>query len=85
MIFLRALWAKAWPYLAVIVAAFAAFFGIRQSGKAAARAEDAVKLNETAAKARKEARDVAQKVAALDDDGVDSRLDEWVRGDKNGR
>lgn len=73
------LWAKFWPYLALIGAAFAAFVGIRQSGKAAGKQEIRNEINEQQAQARKEARRVEDENAALDDDSVDSRLGKWLR------
>lgn len=83
MTILAAFWAKFWPYLALIGAAFAAFVGIRQSGKAAGKQEIRNEINESQAKARKEARRVEDENAALDGDGVDSRLkSDWLRNRK---
>lgn len=79
MILLRTLWARVWPYIAVVGAVLAGLFAVRQSGKSAARVEAAAKINEQATKAHKEQRDVENEVAALDDDSVDRRLDDWVR------
>jgi len=83
MTILAALWAKFWPYIAVAGAAFAAFVGIRQSGKAAGKQEIRNEINEQQAQARKEARRVEDENAALDDAGVDSRLkSDWLRNRK---
>lgn len=84
MIFLKALWGRIWPYIAGLVGIFAGLFYVRQSGKAAARVEDAARLNKQADKAQKEHRDVQNTVAAMDDAAVDRELDEWVRGPKGG-
>lgn len=67
--------AQFWPYLLGLAGLLAGYFAARQSGKAAARNE----INESQAKARKEARRVEDQNAALDDAGIDSRLDKWVR------
>ena len=79
---IQALWAKVWPYLAAIGAAFAAVLAIRQSGKAAGRQETRQEINEDQAKARKEARDVDAKIHAMDDDSIDAAMAKWVRGNK---
>ncbi|MCQ9615950.1 hypothetical protein L1889_03885, partial [Paenalcaligenes niemegkensis] len=60
----------------------AGLFYVRQSGKAAARTEDAAKTNRQAHRAQKEQRDVENEVAAVADSDLDSRLDEWVRKPK---
>lgn len=83
MIWLQALWGRVWPYIVGLAGVIAGLFFVRQSGKDAARAEDAVKINKQAEQARKEAQDVAQKVDAMDDDTVDRELDQWVRGPKS--
>lgn len=70
--------AQIWPYLLGAAALVAGWFAARQSGKAAVRNE----INESQAKARKEARRVEDQNAALDDAGVDSRLGKWVRNRK---
>lgn len=79
MAIITALWARIWPYIAVVGAALAGVLAVRHSGKSAARAEDAARAARDKAKTDKEVRDVAQKVSAMDDHTVDSRLDEWVR------
>lgn len=80
-----ALLAQFWPYILALVGAAAVALGLRQSGKSAARVEDAAKLNKQAEQAQKEHRDVQSTVAAMDDVAVDRELDEWVRGPKGGR
>ncbi|MFW7343543.1 hypothetical protein V0R37_18620 [Pollutimonas sp. H1-120] len=79
MILLKALWGRIWPYIAAVGVVLAGLLAVRQSGKSAARTEAAAKINEQAAQARKEQRDVENEIASLDDDAVDRRLDEWVR------
>lgn len=67
---------EALPYLAGLVALVGGFFFARQSGKQAAKNE----IAEEQAQARKEAQRVEREIDSLDADGVDSRLDKWVRG-----
>lgn len=82
MIYLKLLWVKCWPYVLLIAAAFAAFFGVRQSGKSAGRQEVRQEINEAEAKAREKAREVEDTNAALSDADVDQRLGKWVRNRK---
>lgn len=81
LIFFTALWRRIWPYVALVGAALAGLFAVRQSGKSAARTEDAARLNKQADAARQEARDVAQKIDAMDDRAVRDRANRWVRDD----
>lgn len=77
---LSVLWARVWPYIAIVAAALAAVFGIRQSGKSAARTEAAAAINKHAAKARKEAQHVHNETARMDDDAIARELkSDWVR------
>ena len=79
MIILQTLWAKVWPYVALIAAAFAAFLGIRQSGKAAGRAEVEQEQQKAAADDRRKAREVDQKIDAMGDDAIRRHAEQWVR------
>lgn len=71
--------AKIWPYLLAVAGLLAGSFALRQSGKSAGKQEIRNEINESQAKARKEARRVEDTNAAMSDDAVDSRLDRWVR------
>lgn len=82
MIWLQALWGRVWPYIVGVAGIIAGLFYVRQSGKSAARTEDAAKINKQAQAAHKEQRNVENEVAAMGDDAVDRRLDQWVRGPK---
>jgi len=79
MIFLQALWARVWPYIAALAALGAAVIGIRQSGKAAGRTEAKTDQLEADASARKKAREVDNKLDALDDDAIRNRARDWLR------
>ncbi len=64
------------------------FYRGRATGRQAERQERAEQINEQAAKARQEVRDVQDDVARKDDDAVADRLkSDWVRGSsvKGGR
>lgn len=79
-----AILSRVWGYLAAAAAVVAAvsiiFVRGRASGRAVERTEREAAIDEQAAKARKEARDVQNQVAAADDDGVADRLkSDWVR------
>lgn len=77
---INALLAQFWPYIAGVIAVLAAYFGVRQSGKSAALAEQAAQLNKQADAARKEASNVQDTVAKMGDDAVSSELKSgWVR------
>lgn len=71
----NALLAKFWPYLALIAAAFAAFFGIRQSGKAAGRAEIERKQTAQALEAIRKSNANREEVARMDDDAQLAEFD----------
>ena len=83
MIILKALWLKLWPYLALIAAAFAAFFGIRQSGKAQGRREVEQEQERAASENRRKTNEADSKLAQMDDDDVRRRLSEFVRDNDN--
>lgn len=75
----NALLAKFWPYLALIAAAFAAFFGIRQSGKAAGKQEAKAEQTKADIKGMNDARDARDEIDALDDDSVRDRARQRLR------
>jgi len=61
------------------------FYRGRATGRQAERQELAVQINEQAAKARQEVRNVENDVARMDDDAVSDRLKSgWVRGPGQG-
>ncbi len=78
------LWlSRAWGYIAAGVAVVLGLLAIRQSGKDAARTEDAAKINREAQKAREKAREVDEEINQLDDAAVRDRASQWVRGTKS--
>lgn len=81
MIFLTALWARIWPYIAVVGGVLAGLFAVRQSGKSAARLEDAAKLNKQAAQAQQEAKNVDNKIDSMGDAAIRASASKWVRDD----
>lgn len=76
---LSAILGQFWPYIAGGIAVLAAYFGVRQSGKSAALAEQAAQLNRQADAARKEAQNVADQVDSMGDAAVRSDAAKWVR------
>lgn len=76
---INALWARFWPYVAVVAAAFAAFFGIRQSGKSAGRAEVQRKQEQAASESRRKINETDTKLAEMDNDDVRRDLAKWVQ------
>nr|WP_313036582.1 hypothetical protein [Achromobacter ruhlandii] len=61
------------------------FYRGRATGRHAERQERAEQINEQAAKARQEVRNVEDEVARMDDDAVSDRLkSDWVRGPGRG-
>lgn len=80
MAIIAALWAKVWPYIAIVGVALAGLFAIRESGKAAGRADLENDMNKRADVARKDARNVADKVDAMGNDVIADKLkSDWVR------
>ncbi|MCI1838469.1 MAG: hypothetical protein LKI62_17455 [Achromobacter ruhlandii] len=70
--------------MAAVLAGLAAIAGVywrgRAMGRARERSDNAARLQERADQARREARDVQEKVARSDDDAVADRLKSgWVR------
>jgi hypothetical protein len=78
---LKALWSKAWGYALLAGALVAGLIALRESGKAAGRADLEQEMNKRAADARKEARHVADTVDSMGDDPIADKLkSDWVRG-----
>lgn len=72
---INALWLRIWPYIAVAGAAFAALVGIRQSGKAAGRAEIERKQTAQALEAIRKSNANREEVAQMDDDAQLAEFD----------
>lgn len=81
MIFLRALWGRVWPYIAGTAGLIAGLFYVRQSGKAAGRAEIKQEQATAAAEQRRKASEADTKLAQSDDADIRRRLGDWVRDD----
>lgn len=86
MIWIQALWLRIWPYIAAIGAAFAAVFAIRQSGKAAGKAEVTQKQTEEALDAMRKSNANREEVARMDDDAQLAEFDRlWAARRKKER
>lgn len=68
MIWLKSLLGRVWPYIAAVGAAFAAVVAIRQSGKAAGKAEVTRQQTEEALDAIRRSNANREEVARMDDD-----------------
>ena len=80
---------RIWGYAVTAAAAVAAVVLIYLHGRSAGRADERQerndRINEQAAKARQEVRNVEDEVARVDDDAVSDRLkSDWVRGPGKG-
>lgn len=78
---------KGWLLLAglALAALASVFYRGRATGRQAERQERQDQINEQAAKARQEARNVQEDVARKDDDGVAAELkSRWLRGSGQG-
>ncbi|CUR74515.1 hypothetical protein [Achromobacter xylosoxidans] len=80
---------RIWGYVVAAAAAVAAVVLVYLRGRSAGRADErqdrAEQINEQAAKARKEVRNVQDEVARMGDDAVSDRLKSgWVRGTGQG-
>ncbi|WP_348995906.1 hypothetical protein ABFG95_11850 [Achromobacter sp. HNDS-1] len=80
---------RIWGYVAAAAAAVAALALVYLRGRSAGRADERQerndRINEQAAKARQEVRNVEDEVARMDDDAVSDRLKSgWVRGPGQG-
>lgn len=79
MIWLQALWGRVWPYIATVGAALAAVLAIRQSGKAAGRAEAERTKLEAQVRAGEKSREAAAEIESLDDAAVRDRARQRMR------
>ncbi|MFY1954984.1 hypothetical protein ACOTCL_18300 [Achromobacter xylosoxidans] len=80
---------RIWGYVVAAAAAVAAVVLVYLRGRSAGRADERQErnkqVNEQAAKARQEVRNVEDEVARMDDDTVSDRLKSgWVRGPGQG-
>ncbi len=80
---------RIWGYVVAAAAAVAAVVLVYLRGRSAGRADERQerndRINEQAAKARQEVRNVEDEVARMDDDAVSDRLKSgWVRGPGQG-
>ncbi|WP_429928206.1 hypothetical protein [Achromobacter xylosoxidans] len=80
---------RIWGYAVTAAAAVAAVVLVYLRGRSAGRADERQErneqVNEQAAKARQEVRNVEDEVARMDDDAVSDRLKSgWVRGPGQG-
>ncbi|PND31827.1 hypothetical protein C1I89_23775 [Achromobacter pulmonis] len=79
---------KGWLLLAglALAALASVFYRGRATGRQEERQERQDQINEQAAQARQEVRNVQESVARRDDDAVADRLkSDWVRGPRQGR
>ena len=81
MIMLKVLWGRIWPYLALIAAAFAAFFGIRQSGISAGKEKVRREQADATSEQRRKVNEADSKLAQMDDSDIRRELGKWVRPD----
>ncbi|CUI37994.1 Uncharacterised protein [Achromobacter xylosoxidans] len=78
--FLQRIWGYAVAALAAVAAVALVYLRGRSAGRADERRERNEQVNEQAAKARQEVRNVEDEVARMDDDAVADRLkSDWVR------
>lgn len=83
--FVQRLWGYVVAALAAVAAVALVYLRGRSAGRADERQERNEQVNEQAAKARQEVRNVDDKVARMDDDAVSDRLKSgWVRGPGQG-
>lgn len=79
--FMQRIWGYVVAAAAAVVAVVLVYLRGRSAGRADERQDRAEQINEQAAKARKEVRNVEDEVARMDDDAVSDRLKSgWVRG-----
>ncbi len=79
---------KGWLLLVglALAALASVFYRGRATGRQAERQERQDQINEQAAKARQEARDVQLETARMGDDAIADELErDWVRGARQGR
>jgi len=83
--FMQRIWGYVVAAAATVVAVVLVYLRGRSAGRADERQERNDRINEQAAKARQEVRDVEDEVARMDDDAVSDRLKSgWVRGPGQG-
>ncbi|WP_238877129.1 hypothetical protein [Achromobacter xylosoxidans] len=83
--FVQRLWGYVVAALAAVAAVALVYLRGRSAGRADERQERNEQVNEQAAKARQEVRNVENEVARMDDDAVSDRLKSgWVRGPGQG-
>ncbi|HCQ48809.1 MAG TPA: hypothetical protein DIW53_19425 [Achromobacter sp.] len=70
----------------VVATLVSVFYRGRATGRQVERQERSDQINEQAAKARQEVRDVQQETAGMDDGAIADELKrDWVRGTRTGR
>jgi len=79
MIWLRALGARIWPYIATAAGIIAGLFFVRQSGKQAGRAEAERSKLEAQVRAGEKSREAAAEIESLDDAAVRDRARQRMR------
>lgn len=85
-VFVQRIWGYVVAALAAVAAVALVYLRGRSAGRADERQERNDRINEQAAKARQEVRNVEDEVARMDDDAVSDRLkSDWVRGPVQGR
>lgn len=83
--FVQRVWGYVVAAAAAVVAVLLVYLRGRSAGRADERQERNDRINEQAAKARQEVRNVEDEVARMDDDAVADRLkSDWVRGSGQG-
>ncbi|MFY1873561.1 hypothetical protein ACOTEK_24100 [Achromobacter xylosoxidans] len=84
-VFMQRIWGYVVAAAAAVVAVVLVYLRGRSAGRADERQERNDRINEQAAKAREEVRDVEDEVARMDDDAVSDRLKSgWVRSPGQG-
>jgi hypothetical protein len=83
--FMQRIWGYVVAAAAAVVAVVLVYLRGRSAGRADERQERNDRINEQAAEARQEVRNVEDEVARMDDDAVSDRLKSgWVRGPGQG-
>ncbi|KWU22216.1 hypothetical protein [Achromobacter xylosoxidans] len=83
--FVQRVWGYVVAAAAAVVAVLLVYLRGRSAGRADERQERNDRINEQAAKARREVRNVEDEVARMDDDAVSDRLKSgWVRSPGQG-
>ncbi|MEB6661353.1 hypothetical protein MXL91_07870 [Achromobacter ruhlandii] len=83
--FMQRIWGYVVAAAAAVVAVVLVYLRGRSAGRADERQERNDRINEQAAKARQEVRNVEDEVARMDDDAVSDRLkSDWVRRSSQG-